>query len=160
MWVLAWHKYMVLRNWACPALPVSLFWTLRQRLGGLISVASFLLGLAWVPSSHLPSLPPAQGKFWQHLPQPKARQQRCCRARAWEEAGCGDVPEAASLTGQAKLSSCDLSSFLSFCLCSRRKLVCLLLLGVSAFLLLTLEEESSLQRHSVHSVTSRSEKLL
>lgn len=51
----------------CPAPPVVLFWALRQ-LGGLISVASFLLGLAWGPSSHLLSLPPARGRFWQHLP--------------------------------------------------------------------------------------------
>lgn len=114
----------------CPALPVILFWTLRQRLGGLISVASFLLGLAWGPSFHLPSLPPAQGKFWQHLPQPKAKQQQYCRASTWEETESGDVPEATSLTGQAKLSFYALSSFLNFCLRSRRKVVCLLLLGM------------------------------
>lgn len=119
-----WHKYMVLRNCACPALPVILFQALRQWLGSPISAASFLLGLAWGPSSHLPSLSPAQAKFWQHLPSQKpSSSRRTAEPVPQEEAGSGDVPEATTLAGWAKLAFCALSSFLNFCLCSRRKLV-------------------------------------
>lgn len=108
---------------ACPACLVHLSQTC-QWLGGLISVASFLLGLTW--PSHFPSLPPAQRKFWQHLCQTKAKQQ-------WEDEGSRDIPKAISLADLAELSLYALSGFLNFCLCSRRKFIYLSVLGMQGF---------------------------
>lgn len=44
-----------------------------QVVGWLASCRQLSVGLAWGPLFRLPSLPPAQGESWQHLPQPKAQ---------------------------------------------------------------------------------------
>lgn len=115
-----WHKGVVLRNWACPALPLPTRdpdpgSEAAGRLGRLLSVASFLLGLAWGPSPHLPSLHLPRENSGSICPSQKPSSFRRTAEPPTQAGGrSGDVPKADSLTGWAKLEFSALSNFLNF----------------------------------------------